>query len=171
MYQTIRKNSLKTIREILGKAILIKGHVYDDTTGGDSKRFTIDEVMAKASRFRRVNLETDTGTLVISLGGNDNFYAFPNVDAAKKSLTPMAFAKYFPAEGAAPLRKTIEREIEHAKRRQANPIDEIAAAREAALIERLSELAGVIRATEDELEALHQAKRVDARGCIAANDD
>ena len=156
-YQTIRRNSLAKIRAILEKAVLIKGHVYDDTTGGDSKVFTLEEVMAKAPRFKSVDLETATGTLKISLGGNDNFYAYPSVEAARKSLTPIAFAKYFPAEGQAALERTLDTNIERTKVRIAGATDEVAARREARQLENLQLLRGT--------------RRPDALGMLAANDD
>lgn len=157
MYQTIRRNSLAKIRAILEKAVLIKGHVYDDMTGGDSKRFTLEEVMAKADRFRKVDLDTLTGTLKISLGGNDTFDAYPSIEAARKTLTAIAFAKYFPAEGKPVLEATLDTNIERTKVRLAGARDEVAARREARQLENLQLLRGT--------------RKPDALGQLAANDD
>lgn len=156
MYQTIRKNSLTKIRAILRMAVLIKGHVYDDMTGGESATVTIDQVMAKADRFDRVYTD-EVGRLHIHLCGSDYFDAYPSVEAARKSLTADAFAKYFPAEGAAHLERTLDTNIERTKVRLANAFDDIAAAREAKQLEHLQVRRGI--------------KYPDALGQIAANDD
>lgn len=163
MYTTIRRNSLAKIRAILTKAVLLKGHVYDDMTGGESARVTVDQIMAKADSFDRVYTD-EVGRLHIHLCGSNYFDAYPSIEAAKKSLTPEAFAKYFPAEGTEPLRQALETRIERTKVRACNAMDTIAAARE------LRQLAH-LQAQRLALHFPSRHKAVDALGNIAANDD
>lgn len=95
---TIRRNAAKKIEAILNAAILIREYRYDDM--GDTNRSqTPAEVLAamKEGEADRVWLE-DSGVLRITMHRGWSYTAYPSVEAARASLTPEAFAKWFPAE-------------------------------------------------------------------------
>ena len=73
------------------------GHDGQDAQTGTA---TADEIMAKAERFRRVNID-DRGNLHISLGGNYFFDAYASAESARSVLTSQAFEKYFGTKAAA----------------------------------------------------------------------
>lgn len=89
--QTIRKNATKKIEAILRSAVLIREYRHDDM-GDDSGTATPERVMG--SEFRRV--WTENGVTSFWVHSNWTFTAYDSIEAARKTLTPQAFAKYFP---------------------------------------------------------------------------
>jgi len=158
MFTTIRKNSLKQIRAILDKAVLITriSRSCDDDGQSTNQIVTAERVMESAKAFERVYTGPHDVLTVVVAGGH-HYSAFPSIEAARKCLVPEAFARYFPAEGQAHLEAVLDTNIERTKVRLANAFDEVAARREARQLEHLQVRRGL--------------KRPDALGQIAANDD
>lgn len=95
---TIRKNNRRKIEEILKAAILIREFRYDDM-GDDSRAVQPADVLRAGFDdpqlgFERVYQDGETARFVIHR--NWSFTAYASIDAARRSLTPQAFAKYFP---------------------------------------------------------------------------
>jgi hypothetical protein len=90
MSTTIRKNNLKAIRKMLESAALISEYRYDDMDGGSNRAVTVDEVMALAARFDRVNTEH------VVMHQNWFFTVYPTIEDAKRRMTDIAFARHFP---------------------------------------------------------------------------
>jgi hypothetical protein len=106
--QTIRRNSLKAIRQILSECALVTCYKYDDMdTNTDKGSVSVDEVIeaGQSNGFDRVYKEVDSaGELVKIVAGihRNHFYTgYATKDDAKRSLTDTAFARYFPAEAEA----------------------------------------------------------------------
>lgn len=107
--QTIRRNSLKLIRETLAQCVIVTCYKYDDMdTNTDKGGVSVDDVFAAAAvmnGFDRVYKEVDSSgelvKIVAGIHGNHFYTGYRTVEAAKQSLTSCAFAKYFPVEAAA----------------------------------------------------------------------
>jgi hypothetical protein len=157
MYTTIRKNSLAKIRAILDKAVLITrfSHSFDDDGSSTNQVVTAERVMDVSKTWVAVNVD-ERGVMNVRFSGG-HYTAFPSIEAARHTLVPEAFARYFPAEGIPALERTLDTNIERTKVRLANAFDEIAATREAKQLEHLQLRRGI--------------KRPDALGQVAANDD
>jgi hypothetical protein len=96
---TIRKNARKKIESILSAAVLIREFKYDDmgdkmgaVTPGDVLHAGFSDPQLD---FERVYQDGDVTRFVIHR--NWSFTAYATIDAARRTLTPEAFAKYFPA--------------------------------------------------------------------------
>lgn len=96
MSRTIRKNAFRKIESILRQCVLIR-EIYIGDMDDRNAAVDVDRVMhvARAQEIDRC-YESD-GTLSVAIHGNWFFTAYKSIDAARASLTPQAFAKYFPA--------------------------------------------------------------------------
>jgi|SRR5579864_1910723 len=96
MSTTIRKNATKRIESLLRSAIMIREYRYDDM-GDKVGQVDVERVLfcGQEYEFRRVYVD-DAGTLHLVIHGNWSFTAYATVEGARRSLTPQAFAKYFP---------------------------------------------------------------------------
>ncbi len=106
--QTIRRNSLKLIRETLAKCVLVTCYKYDDMdTNTDKGSVSVDEVLTagQTNGFDRVYKEVDSSgelvKIVAGIHGNYFYTGYATKEDAKRSMTDTAFAHYFPVEAAA----------------------------------------------------------------------
>lgn len=94
---TIRKNAWKRFSVILSQAVLIRQYRYDDM-GDTLGTATPEEVIDAGQRmeFDRVYQDDQNGIVRFCIHRNWSFTAYPSVKSAEDTLTPDAFAKYFP---------------------------------------------------------------------------
>lgn len=106
--KTIRRNSLKAIREILSQCALVTCYKYDDMdTDTDKGSVSVDEVLqaGQVYGFDRVYKEVDSSgelvKIVAGIQGNHFYTGYATKEEAKRLLTYSAYARYFPAEAEA----------------------------------------------------------------------
>lgn len=96
-YTVIRRNAHRKIIAILNAAVLIREFKYDDM--GDTPQVaTPFRVITVGKEFEFDRIYHMNGVTTFSVHRNWTFSAYETVEAAKRSLTPQAFAKYFPDE-------------------------------------------------------------------------
>lgn len=93
--QTIRRDAFKKIKARLDAAVLIR-EVYINDMGDRYETVTPDHVIVVMKQFEADRVYGDENITVVSIHGNWGFTAYASIDAARRSLVPQAFAKYFP---------------------------------------------------------------------------
>lgn len=92
---TIRKNAHKRILQILNAAVLIKEFKYDDH-GDTADVATPFRVLTVGKEFEFDRIKSFGDVTTFHVHRNWSFTAYGTVEAARRNLTPQAFAKYFP---------------------------------------------------------------------------
>jgi hypothetical protein len=95
-YERIRCNAFKKIESILATAVLVKEFYQDDWDRTGRGKITAADVMkaGRESGFQSVYQDGEILNLMVHM--NWTFTAYQSIEAARKNLTPIAFAKYFP---------------------------------------------------------------------------
>ena len=99
--QTIRKNAMKKIEALLAECILIREFRNEDFYRVSSMppvtdSTTVARVMACGAEYGFERVREDDGEIRCSIHRNWSFTGYSTIDAARRNLTPQAFAKYFP---------------------------------------------------------------------------
>lgn len=99
-YVTIRRNATKKIEALLSQAVAIKGSYYDDMDGTVYYSKTPAEILADLPEYDRIYARTDEAGKVLDVHfsryrGN-GITAWLDVEHARRTLYPSAFAELFP---------------------------------------------------------------------------
>lgn len=101
-YVTIRRNATKKIEALLSQAVAIEGSYYDDMDGTVYYSKTPAEILADLQEYTRIYARTDEAGKVLDVhfsrySGN-GITAWLDVEHARRTLYPSAFAKLFPTD-------------------------------------------------------------------------